>query len=389
LTLAVVVVWSVAGCSLVIDTDDLANGDGGVDVDVDAAGDCDWHAANFSPCELPIEASTQLRLTNGNYIYDTDTGTLEDPSGTEVPHSSELLPWAPQVRLVRVGGFELQEMAELDVYGSYPLVIVSESVIVIAGDMDLGAGTGGRVNAGADSSLCGDTQKNGNMSNGGGSGGAGGSFGGNGGNGGVGDGDASMVPGGIRADKVVGVPLTPRGGCGGGDGGDGASSQGGDGSSSGGALQLSARDSLSVLETGKLDARGGGGAGAPAGSGGGGGGGSGGYILLDSPTISIHRDARVAATGGGGGGGAAGGAAGGDGQSGNSDGSVALGGGSPAGATDGGNGSAPGTVDGSTPSASSMSGGGGGGGAAGFILYHATDFFLQGVRGPEPLAYPE
>jgi hypothetical protein len=320
-------------------------------------------------------------------VYDTDLpGFVQDPPVD--PPAIALAQGGTEAVLISVESLTVPEGTTLRAIGARPLLIASWSTIVIVGTLDAGSSTADkRIGAGANPTLCnalraaaGDDE----TTNGGGSGGGGGgAFAGNGGKGGPGD-DLEN-PGGIGGQKVVGAPTIVRGGCPGAASGkagpdaqvtaptgDDTTTPGGPG---GGAIQLSARVSITVAPTGRVRAGGAGGRGAPDGTAcGGGGGGSGGFIGFDAPAYAFQASARVASNGGGGGSSAEfqsiGGNGGGHGGDGRDDATPAPGGvyGSSC-AIDGPAGAAGATLDGPNASqASAACGGAGGAGGVGFIL---------------------
>jgi hypothetical protein len=172
--------------------------------------------------------------------------------------------------------------------------------------------------------------------------------------------------GGIAGNPVTQNPVALRAGCSGQDGGDG-SSPGGTGGVGGGVVYLVAGNTITITNTGIINASGAG-ASPAASHGGGGGGGSGGMIVLAANTISA-TNGRLLANGGGGGAGTNNG----NGSAGNDPvattpltpaASVA----GPANCCTGGSGFAQGSpAMAGADSQSSGNGGGGGGGGAGFI----------------------
>jgi len=122
-------------------------------------------------------------------------------------------------------------------------------------------------------------------------GGAGGGYGGQGGNGG---GPSTAIGGGTYGDAFISVLV-------GGSGGGGGHNTGHVGGGGGGALQLASNTSVTISNSGGINAGGCGGLSANSdGNGGGGGGGAGGAILIEAPVVSI--DGVLAVNGGAGGG---------------------------------------------------------------------------------------
>ena len=335
-------------------------------------------ATNFDPCVV--------RDTNGDSTldqvatFDSDTGMFKDPPGFMLPgfDDSELidLGGGPRVRVIRRGDMYIPATGVLNVTGSTPLLFVVHTMR-IEGVIDL--------NAANNSPFTSCTATVGTTVNYAGGGGGGGGFAAMGGAGGQG-GTAAMSSGRAIGGAVLAGFSPLRGSCAGRKGGGANGGTPGVGGAAGGAIQITARDSITL--SGSIRANGGGGGGGvatasplctPSGicGAGGGGGGAGGLIFLEGPMVTIGSSARVCANGGGGGGGAGtmGGTAG-----------IAAGGGllcanaSPMGGNGNGGGaggaggsvaSAPGANGGDGNGASDSSGGGGGGGV-GRIGVHAT-----------------
>jgi hypothetical protein len=334
---------------------------------------------HFDPCAIP-EPSAELVLDqSGDYVYDTNTGTLEDPGGATINHARGILPGNPEVRIVSVEGLVVGANARLRAVGSRPLLVASWSDIKVDGVVDISSSVNGS-GAGANTGTCNGVRAGGQDNEGGGGGGGGG-FNGDGGDGG--DGSDGEGGGGAKGTPVA-APGTVRGGCRGekggrGDGGDGS----GTGGAGGGALQLTAQNLVTI--NGRLHAGGAGGRGAQGSSGGrcgGGGGGSGGLIGLEAPSLAIGQNAVLATNGGGGGEGADGNIAdpGDDGQLRAN--AAAGGSGIDGRGGDGGTGGAQANPDAGSGSNGSVAGsnrggGGGGGGGAGYII-------LDGARAVNP-----
>jgi hypothetical protein len=335
---------------------------------------CPWPytPSGFDPCTgVPTEIIPDLDLDVADtYVYDTSDGSLTPPTGVDL-----VVPFTDVggAHVMWTRSFRLGALATLRVIGDDPLVLVSQSGVIIDGTIDVGSHVLGNntVGAGSDPSACAATvAANGMTCTHGGSGGGGGGFGTAGAPGGAGGGVRNCtgqpagtgVPGG--AGGAATTDKTLRGGCDGGDGAQGDGSQPGAGGKGGGAIHVVARDQLVVAMTGRVLAGGAGGTGGNNGRSGGGGGGSGGLIMLSGTTIRIDTNGVLAANGGGGGGGADGGI-GGSGSDGQPSSLVAAGGTAGTGASPGGTGAAAetlamtgGTVD---------RGGGGGGGGGGRI----------------------
>jgi hypothetical protein len=336
---------------------------GGVDAQppsTDATGpvpfDCrSWTGAprHFTPCDLP-EPGAALVLGAGQYVFDTTTGTLNGPSTTGIV--SKVIGGN---RVISVERLTIGAAATLRVIGAQPLVVASWGAIEVSGTIDASS-SGSTPGAGADPVPvhCG-THAATAAQNApeGASGGGGGGFQGAGARGGFGDVGNAGLGGGTVAPPLL------LGGCPGASGGNGDAVNGGAGGAGGGAVQLTARQSLTI--SGKVHAGGAGGGGATGSDGGGGGGGSGGMIGLESPSITVRSGAILAANGGGGGQGSnviAGGA----GQPGGAS-AAAAPGGTGGDSAPGGAGSAGLTLGGIIGQESIEHGGGGGGGGAGYI----------------------
>jgi hypothetical protein len=343
---------------------------------------------HFDPCDLPApSAALDLDLL-GEYVYDTDQGTLRNPFNVAIEHASIELPGDPGVRAISVEGLRIGGVTRLRAVGSKPLLVASWSEIVVAGTIDVSSNS--QSGAGASTGVC-DAPDEGSQSNEGGGGGGGGGFQGKGGKGGKGAGGSN---GGSEGNNVS-RPATVRGGCAGARGGLGNSIGGpdgrGDGGAGGGALQLTARERIDIQ--GVLHAGGAGGQGGNCPQGnrsGAGGGGSGGLLDLEAPTITFDSSARLAANGGGGGEGCEG-ANGDTGSNGETNDQRATGGsgGSTVGG-DGGDGSAGSNVDGTdgidgTPSGADRGSGGGGGGGAGYIILDGNSTLGGALVSPPPV----
>jgi hypothetical protein len=338
---------------------------------------CAW-ATHFDACALPSVPPNSLTLAlPAKWTFDTQgSGAFVGAMPPAMTFVTKLLHQpggGPDVLVLYTSAFTLEAGATLDVVGDKPLVIASDSAMVINGAIDAGSQTGKGVppskgpgaNAGCSAAL------------------AGGLNGGGGGGGGLaatgGAGGGASGTGGGSAGPLVAMPAYLRAGCAGGQGGR----SGGKGGDGGGAIELAARGSITV--NGSINAGGGGGGGSgakgPQGGSGGGGGGSGGVISFDSPSVTITPSAIIAANGGGGGGGGADEVNGGVGNDALVAASPAGGGISVAGHA-GGSGGAASSLAGS-PGGGGISsitgdgdGGGGGGGAAGYVMVHARSFAL-------------
>ncbi len=329
---------------------------GGADApDAPASIDCaSWPAPrHFQPCELP-PPSGPLALDAGEHVYDTTAGTLTGPSSATV--ASKLVAAG---RVISIDRLAIAPGAKLRVVGAYPLIVASWGAIDVGGELDASSGPAAR-GAGANPPACAaHAATPGQDDDAGASGGGGGGFQGAGGRGGIGDaGNPGAGGAGVAAPLLLG-------GCPGNRGGHGDQANGGAGGAGGGAVQLTAR--LSITIAGKVHAGGAGGGGATGSNGGGGGGGSGGMVGLESPSITVSAGAVLAANGGGGGQGADA-AAGGNGQPGAPDTTRAAGGTGGDGTSAGGVGSGGAALTGAPGIDDDDHGAGGGGGGAGYIV---------------------
>jgi hypothetical protein len=272
---------------------------------------------------------------------------------------------------------EVAAGATLSATGSRVLVLVATEAARIDGTIDVAShqltGTSLVRGAGSQAMECG--RGGGAAAASGAGGGAGGSFATRGGRGGTG-----IIGGSSGGVAPLAAPATSlRGGCAGGQGGQFDVYPGGEPGAGGGAVYLLA-PSITVSETGVINASGAGGFGAKIDNHtGAGGGGSGGMIGLESSALRLAVGARIFANGGGGGEGSGCGTPGRDssganGQDPSAPNVPALGGRNE---PDGGNGGggALGTADGEpgadgTTTCTNGGGGGGGGGAGGTIVFH-------------------
>lgn len=333
-----------------------------------------WIAANVDPCDPALGTPMALALVGGAFKLDTDTGELANSQG-DVPVVSALVAQAggPSVRVVNATTFDLASDATLTVRGTHPLVIVVHEIATIAGAIDASAADDAAGPGGEDVTQCAmGTGTVGMPATGaaaGGGGAGGGAFGGKGGDGADGNGGAHGAhgAGGAVNGTMMLVPL--RGGCAGGSGGmDVGGNAGGAAGRAGGALEITARMSITVAGT--VAAAGGGGRAEGQSKTGGGGGGAGGAILLDGDAITISG--ALCANGGAGGEGGQTGQPALDGQPGTCSDTVLA---TDAGVTDGGdggNGTVVGHPDGTGgKTGMTMAGGGSGGGGIGAIRTHA------------------
>jgi len=339
---------------------------------IDAAVCSTWTARHFDPCSLP-PPSQPLDLT-GDWTFDTDTGMLAPATGTPIMPSGTSV---DQGYIVSIEGLTIEANGTLTVIGSKPLIVAAWEQIAIAGKLDAGS-TPSRTGAGGNPASCMGGAKQGatGVSTGGSGGGGGGAFAGNGGHGGTGDNPQGPLGGAGGAARAS--PTTPIGGCSGAPSGAAGVNSAPDPAAiavagiGGGAVQLSARVSISISAGGFALAGGGGGGGAPQGSAcGGGGGGAGGYLGFDAPSIVFAG--TVAANGGAGGSGGPYASFGFAGQDGQPSDVAATGGAATSCSEMGMSGGAGAMADGATSTNPVEScGGAGGGGGVGFVLTWGT-----------------
>jgi hypothetical protein len=367
--------------ALVVDADPAAP-DAEPDV-IDAPPACEWPQPplHFDPCDLPAGGVLNLALL-GRYVYDTDTGMLTDPAMlTTMPPSVIVDQGVQDARVLVADSFSLGATSVLRVKGSLPLIIASDSTIVINGNLSANSVDPNLVlddpdGPGANPAICADDAPTegapaaGTADNQGGGGGGGGAFQGDGGDGGDGTGAAK----GAKGTKVD-PPAELRGGCAGAAGGAGNGVSGGTAGSGGGAVELAARTSITV--SGLVQAGGArGGRGlqgvgvTPAGGAGAGGAGSGGMIFIDTTTLTLGAASILAANGGGGG----------EGGDDNQDGALnaedgqasAMAASKGSGGADKGGDGGDGGTTGNGANAQNRESGGGGGGGTGYIIFHTV-----------------
>jgi hypothetical protein len=408
--------------------DDPINGDDGDDAPAPDAStdgtDCpcplgctsDGTCATFDPSNLDDLAlldgvDTELTLTAGTWILDTDLPELRDPLGNPVAGLS--FSTIGDVTVLAVRTLQIDPDALLRGTGDHALLIAGDT-IVVAGTLDVsagclvdpdtpdrdrlwcggpGGGDGGHPvgdgSAAATGCAPGQAGDAGTFTaEDGGGGGAFGSAGGDGGNA-----DDGHGQGGVACGSAALEPLT--GGSGGGAAGyraSGADDNRTAGGGGGGAVQLVARTGITI--TGTVDAAGEGGAGtaqagsfSPPGGDGGGGGGSGGGILLEAPRIVLAASAIVTANGGGGGAGVTTDQRG---ERGRRDRTRAAGGVNDDATTGGLGATDSGGDESATDGASADDGGSGGGGGAGRIHIHAATPSLDpsAIVSPNPTTAP-
>ena len=308
--------------------------------------------SNVQINDIPTPSSGKVTFGCGTTTIDTG------PSGTPtVTNYCTGMPMFGSASITQSGGiatvvlaFEDLEVAggaTLSIVGARPAIIVSMRDIVVLGTISVGAGAQPCTGAGAGGAGSGVVYK---------SGGGGGGFATAGGAGG----SVNFGPQGGAAGAVnMGTAL--RGGCPGGVGG-GSSERASPG---GGALQLVARQNISL--SGAIDAPGRGGEGGGFANGGNGGG-SGGDLLLEAQQV-IASGGSLTCNGGAGG--EAG--TGNDCQPGQQSAMVATGGTDNIGGGSGGDGAAGTTAAENGEDANAITGGGGGGGGVGRIRINVTN----------------
>jgi hypothetical protein len=360
----------VEGFCVAPDEVDAGSG-GGMDGPAGNPFDCKaWPAPrHFAPCDLPAP-SAALVLDTGLFTYDTTAGTLTGAQPVTV--ASKLLPAG---RVISVERITINAGATLRVVGAYPLIIASWGTLEVTGEID--ASSAASPGAGANPSDCAShAAVVGGSSTAGASGGGGGGFQGAGGRGGNGGGG---TPGNGGA-SVAAAPLL-LGGCPGARGGNGDAQNAGAGGAGGGAVQLTAKQSITIA--GRVHAGGAGGGGATGSDGAGGGGGAGGMIGLEAPAVTVTATGILAANGGGGGQGENT-SPGGTGQPGAASLTAAAGGAGGDGGP-GGAGSAGAILSGAQGQGSN-DGAGGGGGGAGYITIRSGSRQLDGSARISPAA---
>ncbi len=332
--------------------------------DTTPAIDCTtFPARHFEACKIPPPTGDFSLMTPGIYTLDATTGSVLAPGGSSSLPATVLV---ASGRVVSVSSVKIGPGVTLRVIGGQPLILASWGTIEIAGTIDASSTGPTSLGAGANPAGCAThAAVKGQDAGGGAGGGGGGAFQASGGRGGVGD----IGNGGPGGTPIVAPVLL--GGCRGAIGGTGSSAPG-DGGDGGGAVQLTARLSITIAGTGTIHAGGGGGQPAgPSGDGGGGGaGGSGGMVGLEAPMLDIAAGGVLAANGGAGGEGGGNMGTGGTGQAGQPSAVRAQ-------CPDSGSGGNGGIGSGGLVLAgggggNDTSGGGGAGGSAGFITLKAT-----------------
>jgi hypothetical protein len=373
-----------SGCSLVaaLVESDVPGPDAGTRVDADLRPDADpvcatwaFAPAHVDPCAIPAPTGG-LVLGAGAWTFDTNTGVLVDPQAAATSPTSALVTPVdgPEARVLSVDALVVAAGATLQVSGTRPLIILAWSTASIDGRVSV-ASNGGGPGAGADPVGCtAVAAQPGGADPEGAGGGGGGGFGDAGASGGTGD--NALTTGG-RGGAAAPSPIALRGGCAGAAGGN---AQAGAGGAGGGAIDLVARDQLTIA--GVIQAGGAGGGPGLGGRGGGGGGGAGGLIELESQAIRLGGAAVLTANGGGGGGGCDGTPAS-PGQDGRASAIVASGGAGQGMGAAGGAGAALGSA--AVAGIGARRGGGGGGGGVGVVqIVGATDLAATAVISPAP-----
>jgi hypothetical protein len=392
---------AVGGCGFNVPAAGVPDGDGGIDghlIDVPLEACIGWHPHHFDPCMIPAPTMDLDLSMAGTYTLDTTAATLQSPAGSSlalIDFATTIEQGADDAFLISVRDLNVGAGATLRVVGGKPLIVASWNAIVVAGGVDAGShlaitdplGSPNAIvtkisaGAGANPVACsGRAPTNGGDGVSGTGGGGGGGNRGAGGTGGKGDTNGAN-PGGLGGGAVASPPTIVYGGCTGGVSGKQGTGGGppstptttSPGGPGGGAVQLTARNALSI--TGSITAGGAGGGGAQRNSGdGGGGGGAGGFIGLDAPAMSL-AGGTLAANGGAGGTSAMFTGYGHEGQDGKPSAAAAIGGHpDDTCSLDAPSGSAAGTLVGGSvsPTAFCSCGGAGGGGGAGFILVWGT-----------------
>ncbi|CAN5688125.1 hypothetical protein BH11MYX3_BH11MYX3_29730 [soil metagenome] len=356
--------------------------DAPIQLDTSPAIDCTtFPARHFDACMIPPPTGDFSLMTPGIYTLDATTGSVLAPGGSSSLPATTLV---ASGRVVSVSSVKIGPGVTLRVIGGQPLILASWGTIEIAGTIDASSTGPTSLGAGANPAGCATHAAVMGQSAGGGAGGGGsGGFQATGGRGGIGDNGNGGLGG-----TPISVPLL-LGGCAGAIGGTGSSVPG-EGGAGGGALQLTARISISIASTGTIHAGGGGGKPAgPSGNGGGGGaGGSGGMIGLEAPMLDIAAGGVLAANGGAGGEGGGNMGTGGTGQAGQPSAVRAQ-------CPDSGSGGNGGIGSGGLVLAgggggNDTSGGGGAGGSAGFITLKATiqNIDALAIISPAAIAIP-
>jgi len=354
---------------------------------------------DFVPSNLPgallTSASNALTLqaSDGEVEINSDTGAI-----TRMSDYADLMPIGvgfttlgqgagnPDIGVFSVTGLSVESGVTVQVVGTAALAFAVAGNVDIAGVIEASGGRAG-IDVGGPGGFFGGKASacDGKGPGGGQAGSAAEDVGGGGAAhlalGGAGGARAAVDGGSSGATYGVNALIPLVGGSGGGcGGGTTPRARGGGG---GGAIQLSARGTIRVAATGRIDVGAGGGGGG-AKDNGGGGGGSGGAVLLEGGQIVIAG--VVAANGGGGGAGSNDTLAGNAGQSGNASAVPASGGVGDGEGTSGGAGGAgaagAGGVGGSTSGTTGSDNAGGGGGSAGRLRLRCDYISRPGTVSP-------
>jgi len=375
--IAVVWVLLLGGCRWILGIDgSTPSQDAAIDAAIDPFQDAPGTGIDASPgakCYGPVGVWNVCLGT-------APTGSINLTGTLDTDHDSRCLgaqpvgwyPAQPSSCFIVGGSITIPAGNMLRVTGSKPLVLVADSLVAIAGTLDI-ASHGNERGAGADPSACPPfaISPSGGP-HGAGGGGAGGTFMTMGGSGG--DGDIGHGRGGVASSGGA-MPTALRGGC---AGQRGFGAMAGAARAGGGALYVVSGQTIDI--EGTIDASGAGGRASSVVGAGGDGGGAGGMVVLYATAITA---VTVFANGGGGAGG-----------SGTTPNRLGTDGTDPAvfdNPAPGGNGSAPGgrgfavNHDANKGgSAGTGDGGGGGGGGAGLVLSNVA---LSGNISPAPMHF--
>jgi hypothetical protein len=359
------------------------DGNGSAVPDAQPVAACGWTFAhtNFDPCMLATSPTP----------FDITTDTTIDPTATSARRTTVVQGDGTTIVVFHVSELSVATVNTLTLNNGPNVagfVFAVEGNVTLSGNILVAAGTGDPTHCATSTGADGVDSSQFVGGAGGGGGGAGADSGGDGTDGAGGGAGAR----GARGAKVSGASsLSPlRGGCAGGNGGQvhNGSGNGTVGGRGGGAIEISARGTITI--SGEIDAAGRGGGTSSKGGEGGGGGGAGGGILLEAPMVTISG--RICADGGSG---AEGGNATSGGTAGQTSPCTVTAGAVTATITNsvggaGGNGGFAGSTSGSVAGGANTSGnngggGGGGGGGVGWIRVHATTPTTGGQISPVPL----
>jgi hypothetical protein len=328
--------------------------------------------SNVNPTGIDLSKLGDVDITQSGCHIDTGSASLDCDDVTKTAFVTITQSNQIQVGVYVARSWRIEPNATLAVTGSFPLALIATDQINVLGAFSAAATAGDTSGGGFTSPMNANTQGTG--PGGGGAGtsataAGGGSYCGTGGSGATENG-STPASGGSPYGAPTNIPL--EGGSSGGSGAEAATGAGG------GAIELVAKNSISILAGGSIDVGGGGGnfggtSGQEASAGG-----SGGAILLEAPSVTV---AGVLAANGGGGGQGAGGNSGSDATANNQ---PATGGNDSTRGSFGGNGSAGTTIGGAPGNDTAGSSAGAGGGGAGRIRINTADgdAGLQGVLSP-------